>query len=120
MHLQHPYHFDGRRRTAEASDAVWLRGLIEQVLMTQPGERVNRPTFGSGLRQLPFAGLGDELAATTEFLVRSALQQWLGELIQVERVEVTSDDATLLISVAFVETRTGEPRVETFERRGAG
>jgi len=120
MHLQHPYGFDGRRRTANASDGVWLRGLIEQVLMTQPGERLNRPTFGSGLRQLPFDGLGDELSATTEFLVRSALQQWLGDLIQVDRVEVSALDSTLRIQVTFQENRTGESHTETFERRGSG
>lgn len=120
MHLRHPYGFDGARRTAQASDAVWLRGLVEQVLMTQPGERLNRPTFGSGLRQLPFDGLDDELSATTEFLVRSGLQQWLGDLIQVERVEVTAFGSTLRIQVVFVENRTGESHTETFERGRAG
>lgn len=120
MHLEHPYGFDGRRRTANASDAAWLRGLVEQVLMTQPGERLNRPTFGSGLRELPFDGLGEETSATTEFLVRSGLQQWLGDLIQVERVEVASLDSTLRIQVTFTENRTGEARTETFERRGSG
>ncbi|CCG04028.1 GPW/gp25 family protein [Blastococcus saxobsidens] len=120
MHLEHPYRFDGRRRTASASHAVWLRGLVEQVLMTRPGERLNRPTFGSGLGQLPFDGLGDELSATTEFLVRSALQQWLGDLIQVEQVEVTSHDSTSRIQVTFQENRTGETHTEIFERRGTG
>lgn len=120
MHLRHPYEFDGRRRTANAGEAAWLRGLIEQVLMTRPGERLNRPTFGAGLAQLPFDGLSDELSATTEFLVRSGLQQWLGELIQVEQVVVTAEDSTLRIHVTFVENRTGESHTETFERRGAG
>lgn len=120
MHLEHPFHFDGRRRTADASRSTWLRGLVEQVLMTQPGERVNRPTFGSGLRQLPFEGLNDELGAATEFLVQSALQQWLGDLIAVDRVEVGLQDATLRVTVAFTEIPTGEPHVETFERGGVG
>lgn len=118
MHVAHPYHFDGRGRTADASEAVWLRGLIEQVLMTQPGERLNRPTFGSGLQQLPFEGLSDELGAATEFLVRAALQQWLGDLIAVDRVDVQINDATLRVTVAFTATRTGQARVETFERGG--
>ena len=120
MHLQHPFHFDGRGRSADAPDGVWLRGLIEQVLMTQPGERVNRPTFGSGLRQLPFAGLSDEVGAATEFVVQAALQQWLGDLIKVDRVEVSIDDATLRVTIAFTEARTGETRVETFARAGVG
>ena len=64
-----------------------IRDLIEQVLFTAPGERVNRPNFGSGLLQLVFAPNSDELAAATQFLVQGALQQWLGDLIQVEGVE---------------------------------
>jgi Bacteriophage baseplate protein W len=116
MHLHHPFYFDGRGRTADASDGAWLRGLVEQVLLTHPGERVNRPAFGCGLRQLPFAGLSEELDATTEFAVRAALQQWLGELIKVDRVDVRIDDATLRVTVGFTEIRTGETRVETFER----
>ena len=63
------------------------------MLFTAPGERVNRPTFGSGLMQLVFAPNSDELAATTQFLVQGALQQWLGDLIVVEAVEVEADDA---------------------------
>ncbi|WP_299088173.1 GPW/gp25 family protein [uncultured Microbacterium sp.] len=118
MHLEHPLHFDGRGRTADAPHDVWLRGLVEQVLMTQPGERVNRPTLGSGLRQLPFEGLGDELGAATEFLVQAALQQWLGDLISVDRVDVDAVDSTLRVSVAFTELRTGRRHSETFERSG--
>ncbi|MCD4525971.1 GPW/gp25 family protein [Nocardioides sp. cx-173] len=120
MHLEHPFHFDGRGRTADATHSGWLRGLVEQVLMTQPGERVNRPTFGSGLRQLPFEGLGDELGSATEFLVQAALQQWLGDLIAVDRVDVHASDSTLRVTVAFTEVRTGEGHVETYEREGVG
>ncbi|TYB39679.1 GPW/gp25 family protein [Micromonospora sp. AP08] len=120
MHLEHPFHFDGRGRTADGPRAMWLRGLVEQVLLTQPGERVNRPSFGSGLRQLPFEGLSDELGAATDFLVQAALQQWLGDLLAVERVEVRAQDSTLLVTVAFTEISTGESHVETFERRDVG
>ena len=81
MNLDYPYQFDGRGRTAEADDQAYIRGLIEQVLFTAPGERVMRPDFGSGLMQLVFAPNSLELAAATQFLVQGALQQWLGNLI---------------------------------------
>ena len=84
--LDYPFHFDTRGRTAETGDDAHIRDLIEQVLFTAPGERVNRPTFGSGLMQLVFAPNSDTLAATTQFLVQGALQQWLGDLIIVEAV----------------------------------
>jgi hypothetical protein len=116
MNLAYPYRFDGRGRTAEADDATHVRDLIEQLLFTLPGERVNRPDFGSGLMQLLFAPLSDELAATTQFLVQGSLQQWLGDLITVEQVRVTRDGSALRVLVQFVIRRSGERRSERFER----
>ena len=106
MHVAYPFHFDGRARTASAGEADYLRDLIEQVLFTQPGERVNRPDFGSGVMQLVFAPNSPELAATTQFLVQGALQQWLGDLLLIEQVSVDAEDATLTILVQYVVRST--------------
>jgi phage baseplate assembly protein W len=119
MNVDYPFHFDSRGRTAETTDDDHIRDMIEQVLFTSPGERVNRPTFGSGLMQLVFAPNSDELAAATQLLVQGALQQWLGHLIQVHAVEVRSEDASLLVTVKYVVTRTQEQREERYERREA-
>ena len=81
MQLDFPYRIDARGRTAETDDDAHMRDLIEQVLFTAPGERVNRPTFGSGLLALVFEPNGEALAAATEHAVQGALQLWLGELI---------------------------------------
>ena len=120
FNLDFPYHFDGRGRTAGTDLDDHIRDLIEQVLFTAPGERVNRPTFGSGLLQLVFAPNNDELAAATQFLVQGALQQWLGDLIQVETVQVTSEEATLQVTVQYVHRRTQQRQVAAFARGGAG
>jgi phage baseplate assembly protein W len=120
MNLLYPYRLDGRGRTAEASEEDHIRGLIEQVLFTSPGERVMRPDFGSGLMQLVFAPNSPELAATTQFLVQGALQQWLGELIALEAVEVEAVDSTLRVNVRYVIRRTQTPQLASFERGGAG
>ena len=93
--IAHPFHVDGRGRVAAAAAADHLDQLVEQVLFTAPGERVNRPDFGSGLDQLVFAPNSEELQTAVEYLVHGALQQWLGDLLQVEDVAVTHDDATL-------------------------
>lgn len=114
QNLSHPYRFDGRGRTREADDPSWIRGLVEQVLFTSPGERVMRPTFGSGVAQLVFQPNSLELAATTQALVQGALQQWLGTLLVVEKVEVEAVDAALVLRVSYVLRSTGEHRVETF------
>ena len=117
--LDYPYRFDGKGRTASTSDEDHVRDLIEQVLFTAPGERVNRPTFGSGLMQLVFAPASEELATATQFLVHGSLQQWLADVIQVEDVAIEIDDAKLTATVVYRLLRTQERRTERFERARA-
>lgn len=120
MSLDYPLHVDGRGRTAVTGADDHLRDLIEQVLFTAPGERVNRPTFGSGLLQLVFAPNSDELAATTQFLVQGALQQWLGDLIEVDDVRAESFDSRLEVEVVYTVRRTGDQQTARFARGGPG
>ena len=116
MQIDYPFHLNVRGRTADADQEDHIRDLIEQVLFTSPGERVNRPDFGSGLMQFVFAPNSDELATATQFLVQGALQQWLGELIQVETAQVESEEATLRVTVQYVIRRNQERRVAQFSR----
>jgi uncharacterized protein len=118
VQIDYPFHFDGRGRTAQTGDEEHIRDLIEQVLFTSPGERVNRPTFGSGVMQLLFAPNSDALASATQLTVQGALQQWLGELILVESVDVESDDAILRVHVRYVVRRTQQRQVAEFVRGG--
>ena len=115
-HIDFPFRVDDRGRTATTGDDDHVRDLIEQVLFTAPGERVNRPDFGSGLLQLVFAPNSDELASATQLLVQAALQQWLGDLIQPEAVQVESEDARLQVTVQYVVRRTQQRRVTRFAR----
>jgi phage baseplate assembly protein W len=116
MHVDYPYRFNGRGRTADVDGDGHIRDMIEQVLFTSPGERVNRPTFGSGVLQLVFAPNGEALAAATRLSVEAALTEWLGDLIEVVEVGVTADDAALRLDVRYVVRRTGEERLATLER----
>ena len=113
-----PYRFDARGRTAATDEADHIRDLIEQVLFTSPGERVMRPDFGSGLLQLVFAPNSEVLAATTQVLVQSALQRWLGELILVEAVRVEAIDSTLRVTVQYVIRQSGARVTGTFAQGG--
>jgi phage baseplate assembly protein W len=119
MNIDFPFHFDGRGRTTATDDNDHIRDMIEQLIFTSPGERVNRPDFGSGLMQLIFAPNSPELAATLQFSMQAALLQWLGDLIELQELEVTSEDASLRVVVQYVVRRTEEPRTDVFERSGA-
>ncbi len=119
MDIDFPFHFDALGRTAATGYDDHVRDMIVQLLFTNPGERVNRPDFGSGLRQLVFAPNSPELAAALQYTVQAALQRWLGDVIQVLALEVVSEDSTLRITIEYAVLRTGETRTETFERRSA-
>jgi hypothetical protein len=119
MNVDFPYHFDRRGRTAEVEYEAHIRDLIEQVLFTAPGERVNRPGFGSGLLRLVFAPNSDQLAATTQYLVQGSLQQYLGDLILVDAVEVTNEDSTLRVSVRYLVRRTQTLQTAEFTKGAA-
>jgi len=116
MQIDYPFHFDDRGCTAQAKEEKHIRDLIEQVLFTSPGERVNQPDFGCGLMQLVFAPNSDELATATKYLVQGALQQWLGELIEVQAVEVISEDSTIEVTVQYLIKRNQQRQVEQFSR----
>ncbi len=119
MNIDFPFHFDSRGRTATTGDDDHIRDMIEQFLLTNPGERVNRPDFGSGLLQMVFAPNSPELASALQFTIQAGLQRWLGDLIQVQALEVTSEESTLRVLVQYLVRRTGESRTETFERSSA-
>ncbi len=116
IQIDYPFHFDNRHRTASTDESDHVRDMIEQMLMTDPGERVNRPEFGSGLRQLVFAPNSPELAAALQFTIHAALQQWLGDLIEVQNLEVTANDSVLTVNLKYTVRRTHEERTETFVR----
>ena len=108
MDIAFPFQIDPHGRTATAAYPDHVRQMIEQVLFTTPGERVNHPDFGVGLRQLVFAPNSVELAVAVKLSAQAALQQWLGDVIKVTDLEVTVEDSTLSVEVDYVLLATGE------------
>jgi uncharacterized protein len=119
MDLDYPYHFDSNGRTATAGRDDHIRDLIEQVLFTAPGERVMQPEFGSGLLGLLFEPNSTSLVATSQALVQGALQQYLGDLIAVQAVEVTGQDAILRVEVRYIVLRDQSVRSASFDIPGS-
>lgn len=107
-YLDHPFHFDGKGRTATTDVDDHVRDMINQVLFTNPGERVNRPDFGCGLMQLVFMPNSDLLATATQFLVQGALQHWLADIIQVERLQIACEDERLIVDIVYMRLDNGQ------------
>jgi hypothetical protein len=116
INIDYPMQFDNRGRTAVTSDDDHVRDMIEQLLFTSPGERVNRPDFGSGLLQMVFAPNSQELAAALQFTLQAALQRWLGDVITVGALSVSAEDATLRVELSYTILASGESRSDTFSR----
>jgi uncharacterized protein len=116
MDIDFPFHFDSRGRTAATDETDHIRDMIEQLIFTNPGERVNRPDFGSGLLQLVFAPNSPELAATVQFTVQAALQRWLGDVIELREIETRAVDSSLTLDLRYAIRRTNEEQTATFTR----
>jgi phage baseplate assembly protein W len=114
-----PFRIDsGTRQAAQAGYADHVRQMVKQLLLTNPGERVDLPELGCGLRQLLFAPHSDALDATTEMVVMAALRRWLAGRIDVQRVHIATPDeapdrAQLQVEVTYLvlATRTVEQTV---------
>ena len=111
--IRHPFEVDagvGRVRT-EPDRSAYIRQLMLQVLLTSPGERVDRPDFGCGVRRMVFATNNPATAALTQVLVFQALTNWLGDMIDVREIEVTSQEATLEVAITYRDRETGRTDV---------
>ena len=117
-YFDYPFHIDAHGRSARTDADDHVRDLIHQVLFTSPGERVNRPDFGCGLKQLVFMPNSEALAAATQFTVHGALQRWLATVIDVQQVTVSAEEETLRVMVAYIVRGTGERRQDLFAPEG--
>ncbi len=113
-HLDFPFRFDAKGRAATTEIDDHIRDMIYQVLFASPGERVNRPDFGCGLLQMVFMPNSDLLATATQFLVQGSLQHWLSDVIEVEKVEISSQEERLAVEVVYTRLEEGQRQQDRF------
>jgi phage baseplate assembly protein W len=111
IHVDFPWSFDPRGRTARTGHAGHVRDLVELLVLTHLGERVNRPGFGCGLHQLVFSPNSPELADALTFVVKAALHRELGDLLTLDDLTVVVEQSTLRVELAYV-LRAGALREE--------
>jgi phage baseplate assembly protein W len=83
---------DGELALSAAEEDV--RQAIRLILETEPGERVMRPDFGTGLRSLVFEPLSVNTATLVRHRVEESLRTWEPR-IEVRDVTVTVGDRAL-------------------------
>jgi uncharacterized protein len=116
MHVDFPWTYDTRGRTAETGLNDHVRDMLELLIFTDAGERVNRPDFGCGLRQLVFSPNSPELAAALQFTMQAAIQRELRDVLSLESLSVTSEEASLHVVVNYIVLRTGEAATADLRR----
>jgi phage baseplate assembly protein W len=118
MDIAFPFRIAATGRTRLTGPDEHARDMIEQVLFTSPGERVERPDFGCGLLGLVFEPNSEDLAAALQVAVQAALHRWLGDVVAVRSLAVTAEEATLRIEIGYVVLATGRTRTDVFEGGG--
>jgi len=115
--LSFPLRISETRRavTEDKTYDNYVAGLIRQVLLTAPGERVNRPDFGVGLRRMVFAASGGDTDSFVKTLILEGLTKWLKDFIQVEAIEVRREDITLFVQINYVLLQRGYRRYLNLE-----
>jgi phage baseplate assembly protein W len=116
MNISFPFALDATGRSAMPSDDDHIRDMIEQLLFTSPGERVNRPELGSDLMRLVFSPNSPELAAALHVTLQASLRQCLGDVIDVRALDVQSVDASFQVTVSYVVRSSGAGGTAVFQR----
>lgn len=116
LQIDFPFSVGPRGRTAETSYDEHVRDMIEQLLFTVPGERVERPDFGCLLADMVFEPNSPERAAAVQASAQGALARWLGDVIAVESLTATATDSTLEVTVAYRVLPSDQNRTDTFIR----
>jgi phage baseplate assembly protein W len=106
-YVDFPLVVDGTGRLGRTAVDDHVRDMIEQVLLTSPGERVNRPDFGCGLLELVFEPASELLVAATELRTRAALQRWLGDVVDVRTLNVRLVDTALIVELEYLRMLDG-------------
>ena len=117
----YPFRVDpSSQQTAQAAYGAHVDQMVRQLLLTSPGERVDLPQFGCGLRALVFAPMSDALSTTVQLQVLKALSQWLAGIVVPTQVTVASstdnaalEPGTMQVTVAYTLVETQLPASTT-------
>ena len=112
-----PYRVGADGVTALTGRDDHIRDMIEQILFTRKGERVNRPDFGAGVADLLFSENAPEIAAAVQHMVQAALQQWLAGVIEVLDVDALARDNMLEVTVSYRAPDEDADRTVTLTRQ---
>jgi phage baseplate assembly protein W len=108
VNAEFPYQLDSSGRTATAAYDDHVSQMLEQLLFTRPGERVNSPDLGCGVGDDLFGPNSPELAAALNVTIAASIQRWLGDVISIGTLDVASENSTLSVTLIYTVLATGQ------------
>ena len=116
MHKSFPFQINHYGHINEADDEKHLRDMMEQILFTIQGERVNRPDFGCGVQLLVFSAIQPEMLTVKQSLIQMELQKYLGHLMQLREVKISTQDSQLNILIRYTSFADNQLHEAVFTR----
>lgn len=116
MHKSFPFHFDVRGHIARCDDSAHILDMLEQILFTTPGERVNRPDFGCGVAAMVFGSTAPEFITVKKSQIHSQIQQLLGHLIQVNEIALSVQESRITIVINYTIFKNQQNQSAEFSR----
>jgi phage baseplate assembly protein W len=99
--LSFPLRLGPGRRLAVVELEDDVRAMIQQILLTAPGERVNRPTFGVGIYAYVFEADSPFLANQLRIALDENVYEHLGRTVRIVALDVTAAGEQLLVNIQF-------------------
>jgi len=85
-----------------------VRNMIISVLLTSPGERVNQPQFGCGLKDLVFSSNTPMLGSMIDFVVRAGIGRWMSDLISINEIDSDIQEEKIIVKITYTLKNTLE------------
>jgi phage baseplate assembly protein W len=117
-----PLQIGGNGFTQTYNTTDQLKSNIKNLLLTQRGERILQPEFGSGLHEILFDFNDDDIEGKIEDAINEAFEQWLPYVtvadIVVEQTDALKDRNRVNISLTFQVDGSVDLNEVTFNVQG--
>jgi phage baseplate assembly protein W len=116
-HLSFPFRIgqDGRA-AAVTTIEDHVREELYQLILTNPGERLNLPEFGGGVRMLVFEGTDKTMEGLAKARIAQALTRWLGHRVAIEGLDVSAENGEVDVAITYRIAGQDDSRVIRFQR----
>jgi hypothetical protein len=101
--------------SADTLEAQVLQEL-EQLVLTNPGERLFVPDFGGGVTRLLFEAADANTASVAQATLTQAIRNWLAQRVNLQSVSVTASGPTISVTIVYQPAGSSSTVQAVFQR----